>query len=39
VEGNAVVVFRVGDEPMQRVINVLTSNGVPILKAKDVYEL
>jgi hypothetical protein len=39
VEGNAVVVFRVGDEPMQRVVDVLTSNGVPILMAKDVYDL
>jgi hypothetical protein len=39
VEGNAVVVFRVADEQTQRVVDTLTSNGIPILPAEDVYAL
>jgi hypothetical protein len=39
VEGNAVVVFRVADDRIGRVAEVLSAGGVPILKAADVYGL
>lgn len=39
VEGDAVVVFRVADESMARVVEALTADGVPILPAEDVYAL
>lgn len=39
VEGNAVVVFRVADEAMQKVVDTLTGNDIPILPAEDVYAL
>lgn len=39
VEGNAVVVFRVSDEQMQLVVEVLGAAGVPILASDDVYSL
>lgn len=39
VQGNAVVVFRVADDRIQRVVDVLGAQNVPILKAADVYNL
>ena len=39
VEGNAVVVFRVGDEQMEWVVGVLEGSGIPILPAEAVYNL
>ena len=39
VEGNAVVVFRVADDQMQWVVDVLTSNDIPIMAAEAVYSL
>ena len=39
VAGNAVVVFRVSDEQTQRVMDILTANGIPILPDRDVYAL
>ncbi len=39
VEGSAVVVFRVADDVMQRIVDTLVANNVPILPAEDVYAL
>ena len=39
VEGNAVVVFRVADELIQKVVDTLGAAGIPILPAEDVYAL
>ena len=39
VEGNAVVVFRVGDNELTRVMSILDDNSIRILPAVDVYSL
>ena len=39
VEGNAVVVFRVADDQMEWVVDVLAQQNVPILPAEAVYNL
>jgi hypothetical protein len=39
VEGQAVVVFRVGDDQMERVVAALEGAGVAIMPAKDVYAI
>lgn len=39
MQGNALVVFRVAEEQMQAVVDALTAQGTPILKAEEVYNL